>query len=132
MATTDTCTGSAAGEATCSSSTTTNANAAATDIDCRSQVKLFDGFPSDVDDNAPIRSISLADNGHQTESLSRISRYDRDMKLRQLSEDRFFHIAPNGDHMGWVVSCGLGLFDPSLSEGFFLEGEGFLSVCFCT
>ena len=109
MATTDTCTGSAEG-ATCSTSTTANADAAATDIDCRSQVQLFDGFPGETDgqlvaedDGGPIRSISLEDDGHQTESLSKISRYDGDMKLRQLSDDRLFHIAPNGNHMGWVV-----------------------------
>ena len=110
LATTDTCTGSAAEEATCSTSTTTtNADAAAADIDCRSQVKLFDGFPSDIDGqlvpeyDGHIRSISLVDSGYQTESLSKFSRYDGDMKLRQLSDDRFFHIAPNGNHMGWVV-----------------------------
>ena len=74
------------------------------EIDCRSQVRLFDGFPSNdsLPDDGSVRSIALVDYGQAGAKFSKTSRYDGDNKLRQLS-DGLFHVAPNGDHMGWVV-----------------------------
>ena len=95
-------------EATCSSSPADAADGATAEIDCVSHVRLFDEYPSDVDgqppeDDGSIRSISLVDNDDQIGILSRVSRYGADNKLRQLTDDRLFHISPNGDHTGWVV-----------------------------
>ena len=72
-----TCSG-AEEDTTCSSggsTTYTGTDEAPGEIDCTSQVRLFDG---------------------------KVSRYDDDKKLREM-RDKLFHIAPNGDHMGWVV-----------------------------
>ena len=70
-----TCSG-AEEDTTCSSGgSTTGTDEAPDEIDCTSQVRLFDG---------------------------KVSRYDDDKKLREM-RDKLFHIAPNGDHMGWVV-----------------------------
>ena len=70
-----TCSG-AEEDTTCSSGgSTTGTDEAPDEIDCTSQVRLFDG---------------------------KVSRYEDDKKLREM-RDKLFHIAPNGDYMGWVV-----------------------------
>ena len=89
-------------EAPDESSTTGTDEAPDDEIDCPSQVRLFDGFPSSSGGGGRSISLQNADDPQTVASFSKVSRYDDDKKLREM-RDELFHIAPNGDHMGWVV-----------------------------